>query len=108
MELQQLILMEKEIMNLDGVEILPPVGPENRRPAGSYDASTAPWSRNAGSPDLEENRVSSIAWPYCCSKSLYAAINCHHLDQPHLHPNQPEPRPKPCDTAVLAGRMDVG
>ena len=26
---------------------------KNRRPAGNYDASTAPWSRNAGSPDLE-------------------------------------------------------
>ena len=28
MELQQLILMEKEIMDLDGIEILLPVGPE--------------------------------------------------------------------------------
>lgn len=32
MELQQLILMEKEIMNLDGVEILLPVGPEKPPP----------------------------------------------------------------------------
>ena len=45
--------------------------------------------------------ILSVLCAFGCSKSLYAAINCHHLDQPHLHPNQPEPRPKPCDTAVL-------
>ena len=108
MELQQLILMEKEIMDLDGIEILLPVGPEKTAallggvpPAQPHGAVT-PVLRIWKKPVFLHRR------PYCCSKSLFAAIICHHLDQTTSHPQSAGTAPKALRYRCFAGRMDVG
>ena len=108
MELQQLILMEKEIMNFDGVEILLPVGPE--KTAALPGAMTPAQPHGAVTPVLPIWKK-PVFLHRLAILLLQVFICRHNLSPPRSATSPPQSAgtaPKALRYCCFAGRMDVG